>query len=98
MSIEVIHHQHDFLGFGVVNVDQFANEVRPILTRAMLGDFDLPLSRQRFTGQENLTHASRFKDVIDPLGRPFCMGRLSRLSCSSCLALSSMQTWGKRAS
>ncbi len=40
MRVEVIQDQHDFLGFRVVNVDQFANEVRPILTRAMLGDFD----------------------------------------------------------
>ena len=44
----------------------------------MLGDFDLPLSREWLAGQENLAHPFWLKRVINPLG----LTRLSREALS----------------
>ena len=68
MGVEIIHHQHDFLCVGRVDIHQFANEGRPILARSMLGDFHITLSYQWLTGQKDLAHPAGFKCVIDSFG------------------------------
>ena len=54
MRGEVVHHQHDFLGLRIVDINQFAHEIRPISAGPTLGDFHLALSRKWLAGQENL--------------------------------------------
>ncbi len=56
MRVEVIHHQHQLFSRGIVHIDQFADEMGPILASPTLGDFHLPLSREGLAGQENLAH------------------------------------------
>jgi hypothetical protein len=50
VGVEIVHHQHEFFGLGVMDIDSFADEVSPILTGATLGDFDLSPPCQRLTG------------------------------------------------
>jgi hypothetical protein len=67
VGVEIVHDQHDLLGIGVVDIDEFTNKVGPILTGATLGDFDEAFANQRFTGQEQLAHPCCLKGVINSL-------------------------------
>ena len=75
MGVEVIHHQHQCLSRGIVHIDQFADEMSPILAGPPLGDFHLPLSREWLAGQKQLAHPRGFKCVIKPFRPTFLHGK-----------------------
>ena len=54
MGGQVIHHQHDFLRLGVVDIDQFLDKMSPILAGFLLRHLHHAFSRQWFAGQLSL--------------------------------------------
>ena len=76
MGVEIIHHQHKFLALWIMHIDQFTDEMGPILADPMLGNFHLSPPRQRFTGKIQLAHSCGFKQVI----KAFRLSWLHRLT------------------
>jgi hypothetical protein len=54
VGIEIVHYQHDLLGFGVVNVDQILYAVRPVELGPPLGDTDVAPTGQRLANDEQV--------------------------------------------
>ncbi len=73
MSVEVVHHDHNFLCQGIVVIRKFLHGNRPIFSRTLIGDFDKSLSHQRLKEHKQIGYTFPFVLIIDPL-------RLSRLS------------------
>jgi hypothetical protein len=48
MGIEVIHHEGNAFGLGVVHIDSVANLLGPVYGRALVGDFQVTPALQRF--------------------------------------------------
>ncbi len=64
VRVQVVHHQDKFLSGLVVDVHQLTDKMCPVLAGATLGHADIPLTRKRFTGQEDLAHGSLFIGII----------------------------------
>jgi hypothetical protein len=57
MRVEVVHHQHDPLGLGVLPIDQIVDEPSPILTLSLLGHFKVAPARQGLEGEKQVGHS-----------------------------------------
>jgi len=58
VGVELIHHQHDCVGSGIVDIDQLLDAVCPIHSRAPRGHGDVPSAAQRLTDEEEIGDAS----------------------------------------
>src|SRR4030066_945105 len=72
MSVQVIHHDHNFLRLGIDPIRKLLHGDGPIFARALIGHFDIPFSGQRFKKHKQICDTFPFVLVIHPL-------RLSRL-------------------
>src|SRR5208283_1091638 len=57
MRIEIVHHQHNAFGFGIVAIDQVPNDKRKVHFGAMVCDFDLTPALQRFRKHKQVGRA-----------------------------------------
>src|SRR5215472_13198576 len=64
MGVQVIEHQHDLLGFWVMDIHQSAQHVRKVLFGAMCTHRDMSPARERLKAHEQATHALPFIFVI----------------------------------
>ncbi len=64
MRIEVVHHDHQFVRIGIVVLNQFSHEDRPIALGAPLSHLDDALAAQRFTRQKHTAKAVAFIFII----------------------------------
>ena len=71
MRIEIIHHQHDFLGMGVMKINDLTHKQNPVLFGAPLAHLHLTGSCFWFHTYEEATHSFPFIFVVHPLIDPF---------------------------
>ncbi len=57
VRVEVVEHQHDALGLGIVLVDQLLDQARPVAPGALGGDANLALAAERLAGDEHIRDA-----------------------------------------
>jgi len=73
MRVEIVHHQGDSLGVGVL-LCNLGYELSPILLGLALGDLDGPLPRQGLVGHEDVAHAVSFVLVVVACRPPWRAG------------------------
>ena len=66
VGIEVVHHQDDFLSFGIVLFEKFLHEERPVLLGAVFGHFQVALANEWFIGNEQIGTALLLIAVVLP--------------------------------
>jgi hypothetical protein len=98
VGVEVVLHQHDLLGVGVVDVDQVLDAVRPVDAGAPVADHDVAPASQRLADHQQVAHAAALVLVVLP-------GRLPWRDRSRWYHLRQQlpaglvqQTWGRRES
>ena len=75
VGVEVVLDQHDLLGVGVVDVDQFLDAVRPVDAGAPVADHDLAPASQRLADHEQVAHPLALVLVVLPRRPPGRDGR-----------------------
>src|SRR5258708_17717330 len=64
VRIEVIHHQDDFLGIGILLFKHLPHEQRPILLSPVFGYLQIPFAAQRLVTNEKIATAPFLLSVI----------------------------------
>src|SRR6266536_3227697 len=75
VGVEVVLHQHDLLGIGVVDVDQVLDAMRPVDAGAPRADRHVAPAAQRLAHQEQVAHAAALVLVILPGRLPWRDGQ-----------------------
>jgi hypothetical protein len=90
VGVEVVLHQHDPLGVGIVDVDQVLDAVRPVDPGAPVADHDLAPASQRLTDQEQIAHPAALVLIVFP-GWPARRQRAGRIDLGEQLAAGLVQ-------
>ena len=64
MGVEVVLHQHDPLGVGVVDIDQLPDAARPVDAGAPAADHDVAPASQRLGHQKQVAHPAALVLVV----------------------------------
>src|SRR5258708_11216650 len=75
MRVQIVHHQHNLLGAGVMHVDQFARKVCPVDFGPSSPHLEKTLASQRFAGDKDVTVAIGIILIVDALGMAWLHGQ-----------------------
>jgi len=75
MGVQVVHHQHDALRAGIVDIDQLADHMREVDGGALVRHRHMPPPPQRFGEHEQVGDAVAHVLVVLPCRQPRCWGQ-----------------------
>src|SRR5215472_1801447 len=75
VGVEVVLHEHDRLGIGIVDVGQGLDAVRPVDAGAPGADYDVPPAAQRLARQEQVAYPAALVLVVLPGRLPWRGGQ-----------------------
>jgi hypothetical protein len=90
VGVEVVLHQHDPLGVGIVDIQQVLDAVRPVDAGAPVADHDVAPAGKRLADQEQVAHPAALVLIILP-GWPSWPYRAGRADLDKQLAAGLVQ-------